>query len=164
MVPIPARRSQFCATCVATSRSPFQRESSALSGREISPRRCYTRQFAGSVVRYGRVPHFSLTPPSLRVPAGTCNQIAPRFWYQYSRALALPRDITSSRQRAMGITLAANRTVSVCVRGRVRVRQLPAWDYHPTAEPSLRGSEPAVRTPVSGLREITCPPPNPVRS
>ena len=36
--------------------------------------------------------------------------------------------------------------------------------YQPAAAPSLRGSEPAVSTPVSGSLEITCPPPKLVRS
>ncbi len=36
--------------------------------------------------------------------------------------------------------------------------------YQPAARPSFLGSEPAVSTPVSGFLEITCPPPNPVRS
>lgn len=31
--------------------------------------------------------------------------------------------------------------------------------YQPTAAPSLRGSEPPMRTPVSGSRWITWPPP-----
>ena len=38
-----------------------------------------------------------------------------------------------------------------------------ATGYQPTAAPSVRGSEPAVRTPVSGSRLITCPPPNIMR-
>ncbi len=37
--------------------------------------------------------------------------------------------------------------------GSFRVR------YQPTAQPSLRGSLPPIRTPVSGFRRMICPPP-----
>jgi len=45
----------------------------------------------------------------------------------------------------------------------VRVHSCYSWIpllYHPTAQPSLRGSEPPHSAPVSGSTATTCPPPN----